>query len=160
MTIFKRNAALAALVAFAGACGGGQPQTEGTEPVTTESPAENAAPAAPAAETPAPATAGGTVHEVRMVTTQNGAAGVFEPANLTVKKGDVIHFVNVQAGVAHNADFNTPENSGKPGLPGATQFLTAAGQSEDVTVTMDPGTYTFQCTPHAMMGMKGTLTVQ
>lgn len=156
MTIFTRSAALASLVVFAAACGGGQ--AENTEPATTETPAATTAPAESATAT-APATTG-TVHEVRMVTTQNGASGQFEPATLTVKKGDVIHFVNVSAGTAHNADFNTPENTGKAGLPAATQFLTAEGQSEDVTVTMDPGTYTFHCTPHAAMGMKGTLTVQ
>jgi len=155
MTIFKRGMALASLVVFAAACSGGQPQEDNAEPVTTESPAATTTPA----ETPAPAGTG-TVHEVRMVTTQNGASGAFEPANLTVKKGDIIRFVNVSAGTAHNADFNLPENAGKAGLPAATQFLTGAGQSEDVTVNMDPGTYPYHCTPHAAMGMTGTVTVQ
>lgn len=161
MTIFKRSAALAALVVFAAACGGGDaPQTETTEPAATPettAPAATPAPTTDAAATPAP---GGTVHEVRMVTTQNGASGVFEPATLTVKKGDVIRFVNVSAGTAHNANFNVPQNAGKAGLPAATTFLTGEGQTADVTVGMDPGTYPYQCDPHAMTGMVGTVTVQ
>jgi plastocyanin len=39
-------------------------------------------------------------------------------------------------------------------------MLATPGQSIDVPVTMGVGEYTFQCDPHAMMGMKGTLTVQ
>jgi plastocyanin len=138
------------LLALTAACGGEQaPAPAG----------DAAAPAAPAAEAPAaaPATAG-AVHELKMVTTQGGASGVFEPANLTVKKGDIIRLTS--DGVApHNLSFASPENAGKTGLPGATSYL-AAGQTVDVPVTMDAGSYVFQCDPHAAMGMKGTLTVQ
>jgi plastocyanin len=155
MTILKRNAALAALLAFAAACGGGDaPQTETTEPATPAT--EAAAPAENTAAEAAPAT--GTVHEVRMVTTQNGASGVFEPATLTVAKGDVIRFIGVGPAV-HNANFNVPENSGKANLPPASEYK-SDGQSVDVQINMDPGTYTYVCDPHVMMGMKGTVTVQ
>jgi len=30
---------------------------------------------------------------------------------------------------------------------------------KSVTVTLEPGTYTYQCDPHAANGMKGTFTV-
>jgi plastocyanin len=30
---------------------------------------------------------------------------------------------------------------------------------KNVTVTLKPGTYTYQCDPHAASGMKGTFTV-
>ncbi len=90
----------------------------------------------------------------------HSASGVFEPAQVTAKKGDILRFVN-DGGAAHNANFaGAPENAGKSGLPGATPYATAAGQSVDVPVTMEAGTYTFQCDPHAAMGMKGQLTVQ
>lgn len=159
MTILKRSAAFAALMVFAAACGGGEaPQTETPETAATPE-ATTPAVETPATDAAGPA-AGGTVHEVRMVTTQNGASGVFEPATLTVKQGDVIRFVNVSSGAAHNANFNVPENAGKANLPAATAYLTTEGQTADVTVSMDPGTYPYQCDPHAMMGMKGTITVQ
>ena len=95
-----------------------------------------------------------------MVTTQGGASGEFQPVNLTVKKGDIIHFVN-DGGAAHNANFRTPtENAGKPNLPEPTAYLTTNGQTADVTVTMDPGTYKYQCDPHVTTGMVGQVTVQ
>lgn len=140
------------LLALTAACGGGDNQTQ--------APATDAPAAAPAAEAPAaaPAAATGADVKLHMATTQGGASGVFEPATLTVKKGDVL--VLTSDGVAmHNLSFNTPENAGKAGLPAPTPYL-SAGQEVRVPVTMDPGTYTFQCDPHATLGMKGTLTVQ
>jgi plastocyanin len=70
----------------------------------------------------------------------------------------VVRFVT-DGGSAHNVSFPAAENAGAAGLPAATPYVTAAGQSVDVAVTMDAGTYTFQCDPHAMMGMKGKLIV-
>jgi plastocyanin len=154
---------LMAMLVWTTACGGGGDAAdtsgaEGGTATTTEAPPA-AAPVDPAAAAPAETPPGVTVHEVRMVTTQGGASGTFEPANLTVKKGDVIRFTN-DGGTAHNANFNTQQNSGKAGLPPATPFLTAAGQTADVTITMDPGTYNYQCDPHVAMGMIGQVTVQ
>lgn len=153
--MFKRNLLVMGMMAFVAACGGGDNQG-GSEP------ASDAGAAAPAAEapatTPAPA-ASGTVHEVKMVTTQNGASGVFEPANITVKAGDTVRFTT--DGMApHNVSFPPAENAGKTDLPPAGQYLTQAGQTYDVVASMAPGTYTIQCDPHAAMGMKATLTVQ
>jgi plastocyanin len=159
MSIFKKLPVLG-MLALAAACGGGD---EGGQTADTgaASGTETAAPApAPATGTETAAPAGqGTVHEVKMVTTQGGASGVFEPANLTVKKGDVIRFTN-DGGAAHNVSFPAAENAGAAGLPAATPYLTTAGQTAEVQVTMDAGTYTYQCDPHAPMGMKGTITVQ
>ena len=158
MTIFKRGLALAGMVAFAAACGGGDagntdtsaPATPATEPAVTET-----APATtPAA---APATSG-TVHEVVANTTQNGASGVFEPATLTVKQGDVIRWTGKGAAV-HNISFPASENPGKSGLPADSPFL-ADGQTYELQVTMAPGTYKYICTPHAALGMVGTITVE
>ena len=161
MSTFKRSffvqAPVFALLAFAAACGGSEQPAGGSAETT---PAAEA-PAAPAGDQTAAAPAGqGQVIEIHMKTTNNGASGVFEPAQVTAKKGDILRFIN-DGGAAHNANFaGDPENAGKAGLPAATPYATAAGQTVDVQVTMDPGTYSFQCDPHAAMGMKGKLTVE
>ena len=45
--------------------------------------------------------------------------------------------------------------------PGVDQEVTDVPfvGEKSVTVTLEPGTYTFQCDPHAAQGMKGTFTV-
>lgn len=124
---------------------------------STAAPSAPAAPAGGSAATPAP---GGKVIEVKMVTTQGGAAGQFEPAQITAKRGDVIRFVQADGMAAHNVEFPAAENPGKTNLPPASPYLTQAGQTWDLKVELEPGVYNFHCTPHAAMGMKGQLTVQ
>jgi plastocyanin len=155
------------MLVLAAACGGG----EEAAPVTNDTPQGSAADVTPQGSsttaevtTNSPNTtattppAQGTVHTVRMTTTQNGASGTFEPATITVKKGDVIHFVS-EGNAAHNVSFPADQNAGASNLPAPSPYLTA-GQSYDLQITMDPGTYNYQCDPHAMMGMKGAITVQ
>lgn len=153
MSILK-NLPVLGLVLLA-ACGGGEPAAE-TETPAAE-PAATPAAEAPAA-TPAAAPATGNVIEVRMVTTNGGASGVYEPAQVTAKVGDVIRFIN-DGGAAHNASFPADKNPGKTGLPAAGPLLVQAGATYDVPVTFAPGDYTFQCDPHVAMGMVGQLTV-
>ena len=148
---------LLGVAALLAACGGGD--NGGNAGQTTD----NSGAAAPAAEAPvtppaAPA-ASGDVVEVRMLTSADGATGTFEPANVTVKKGQTIRFVT-DGKAAHNVSFPPAENAGKSNLPPPSQYVTAAGTSVDVVANMDAGTYNFQCDPHATMGMKGVLTVQ
>jgi plastocyanin len=163
MSIFKRNffvqAPVLGLLAIAAACGGGEQTGEqGAETAATDPAAVT--PAATAEQSGAAATAPtGDVIEVKMVTTQGGASGEFQPSQITAKKGDVIRFVMADGQAAHNVNFQVQENAGKTGLPGPSQYLTQVGQTVDVPVTMDAGTYDFQCDPHAAMGMKGKLTV-
>ena len=113
-----RKLPILGLLALAAACGGGD-ETEtaatadtstasGTPTVTTTTPSTPAAPTAGAPVTP---DAGGQVHEVRMVTTQNGASGVFEPAQITVRKGDVIRWVQADAQAVHNVSFSQGQNN-------------------------------------------------
>lgn len=160
--MFSRDlmkASVLGMLAFVAACGGGDKPAEGGEQGAAPAGGATAeAPAAPAGEAAAPATQG-TVHTVRMVTTQGGASGQFEPADLTVKKGDIVRFVN-DGGAQHNASFPAADNPGAANLPQATPYLAAAEQTADVQITMDAGTYTYQCDPHAAMGMKGKITVQ
>ena len=153
MSIFKRSFFVSApvfgMLAFVAACGGTDAPAAETsaaaEPVTATVEA-----ASPAGQ--------GNVVEVKMITTNNGASGVYEPAEITVKKGDVVRFVN-DGGAAHNVSFPAADNAGASNLPPASPYATAAGQSFDVAITMDPGSYNYQCDPHAMMGMKGKINV-
>ena len=146
------------MLAFAAACGGGDQGGEtaaaGGDTSTSAAPAPAPDAAAPAA--PAPA---GDVVEVKMVTTQNGASGVFEPAAITVKPGQTIRWIN-DGGAAHNASFPPADNPGKSNLPPAGPYLTQAGQTYEIQAPTEPGTYNYQCDPHAALGMKGTITVQ
>lgn len=151
---------LLGLVALLAACGGGgDNQAASTTPADTTTAA--AAPAV--APTPAPAAAApatGNVVEVHMVTSANGATGTFEPANVTVKKGDTLRFIT-DGKTVHNATFPPADNPGATGLPqGPGTYLTTPNQSYDVVINMEPGTYKYQCDPHATMGMTGTVTVQ
>jgi plastocyanin len=164
-----RKLPILGLLALAAACGGGdeaEPAVATTEntaasgtPTVTTTP--SATPAAPAAGAPVPPDAGGQVHEVRMVTTQGGAAGEFQPKTLTVKKGDVIKWVMADGQAVHNVSFTMAQ--GNPGgftPPADSPMYTQAGQSFEVKVDMAPGTYNYVCVPHSMMGMTGSITVQ
>lgn len=111
----------------------------------------------------------GTLHEVRMLLTSDRDY-VFQPAELTVKVGDRVRWVNVSGG-PHNVAFyaeRIPE--------GAKEFLNAAmaNRMGDLTgqLLIQPnaiyeisfaraqaGTYDYFCTPHEMLGMKARLTV-
>jgi plastocyanin len=116
---------------------------------------ESAAPSASAggaATAEVPTT--GTVHEVQMI---SGSGERFAPADLEVKRGDVIRFVLV-AGV-HNASFPADKNPAGVTLPEATPYLQAPGQTHDMVVDLPPGEYTYHCDPHVALGMIGTLTV-
>lgn len=144
------------------ACGGDKGTT--ADSATTSS----AAPAAPAAATSSATSsatsgtaqepdAGRTVIIVNMVSDEKG--NYFEPADFEAHKGDVIRYT-LKAGV-HNVHFLADSNakvSGYPATPG--DFLQLPGQTFDVKVTWNEGTYFFQCDPHAALGMKGRVKVE
>jgi plastocyanin len=82
-------------------------------------------------------------------TIQQGAGGfVFSPTTLTVKKGESITVTNV--GTASH----TFTITGK-----GIDVVNSPGQSQNVSITLAPGTYQFICRFHVSLGMKGTLTV-
>ena len=101
----------------------------------------------------------------------------FDPANLTIKVGDGIKFVNA-AGGPHNVAFNTVPDASKGQLDANMPAQTGAGPAaklgelsgplvvapnDTYTVSfagVTPGTYEFNCTPHLAMNMKGQVTVQ
>jgi plastocyanin len=145
---------LVAVFALAAACGGDQPAQDTAAPAApplAETPAPAADPAAPATD--------GEIIEVRMLTTQGGASGVFEPAQINARPGDVIRFIQADGQAAHNVSFPAARNPGGAQLPPASRYTTQAGETIDIPVTMGAGSYFFQCDPHATTGMTGTLTV-
>jgi plastocyanin len=100
---------------------------------------------------------GGKVVVVEASTNPDGT-NAFTPAEVSVKRGDVIRFT-LKVGV-HNVNFLPDSNAGKTGLPSApSDLLQLPGQTYDVKVSFAPGTYYFQCDPHALLGMKGHVTV-
>ena len=150
MTSRARLALLFSLVGIiAAACGGGEKAAPDT--TATADKAE-----LPAAGTQTP-DEGGKVIAVEMVTDDKGN-NRFIPSDFEAKKGDVIRFTLVQG--VHNAHFLPDSNPGLQGLIATTQLLQLPGQSEDIKVTWGPGTYYYQCDPHALLGMIGHLTVK
>jgi len=125
------------------ACGGGEKREESKEEERQEASGE---------VKPAP---GGRVHEVYMYSNEKG--NYFEPSEISASPGDVIQF-ELKLGV-HNVNFLADSNPGKAGLPKPSDMLQLPGQTYDLLVTFEPGTYYFQCDPHALLGMKGHLTV-
>jgi plastocyanin len=169
--------AFAASALVLGACGGGDKKADSTAaaPAATDSAANaTAAPAAPATSTTASGSAtaapitGKTV-EVKMIGDAQGYR--FDPANVTISKGDGVKFTMVSGG-PHNVAFD-PQ-----GIPAGSNAQLDANMSdkmaelssnmktnpgESVTVSfanVPAGTYNFHCTPHLAMGMKGAVTVQ
>jgi plastocyanin len=129
--------------------------------------APSAAPSTTPSATPAPAT--GATHDVQMVGDASGYK--FNPASLTIKRGDAVRFTNVSGG-PHNATF-WPDSipAGAQGalsanMPGTMAPLTGPllltpNQTYTVSFANVPGgTYKYYCTPHLALGMKGVIEVQ
>ena len=135
-------------LAMALACGGGGEEAEHEE----DEPEEAAVAGGPVQ--PAP---GGKIITVEMITDEKGN-NVFRPSEFEAHKGDVIRYTLV-VGV-HNVNFPADSNRGVAGLPGPAPMLQAPGQTFDVLVTWDEGRYTFQCDPHALLGMVGHVKVE
>jgi plastocyanin len=101
------------------------------------------------------------VVEVRIRTTQGGASGEFAPREVHARRGDLIRFQMADGDAHHNVSFIrfNGDASGVQ-LPPDSPYLTEAGQSWQVRVTLPPGTYAFACVPHAEAGHRGTLIVE
>ena len=129
------------------------------KPGAAESTPAAAPPAAPAGVPSGPLTPGpgGKVITVELYSDANG--NYFKPNEIHAKQGDVVRYT-LKVGV-HNVHFLADSNAGKSGYPTApSDMLQLPGQTYDVAVSMAPGTYYFQCDPHAALGMKGHLIVQ
>ena len=134
-------------LAMALACGGGGEEAE----------KEEASEEAPVAGGPVQPGPGGKIITVEMITDEKGN-NIFRPSEFEAHKGDVIRYTLV-VGV-HNVNFPADSNPGISGLPGPAPMLQVPGQTFDVLVTWDEGRYTFQCDPHALLGMIGHVKVE
>jgi plastocyanin len=151
---------VAGLAIVLAACGG---EKKAEDQSTTTTPDQSAA--APAA---APA-AGGATHDVNMVL--EGGAYKFDPADLTIKSGDVINFHN-KSGGPHNVSFwadSIPAGAAdklKASMPDQMAplegpLLTEPDAVYKISFAGAPtGDYKFYCLPHLALGMKGKITVQ
>ncbi|HEY0971893.1 MAG TPA: plastocyanin/azurin family copper-binding protein [Gemmatimonadales bacterium] len=126
----------------------------GTDTAETQS-AGQAAPTSSATSGAVTPDAGGRIIEVEMYTDENG--NYFKPADFEAKKGDVIRFRLAQG--VHNVHFLPDSNPGVANLPPMGPMLQLPGQTTDVKVEWEPGTYFYQCDPHALLGMVGHVTV-
>ena len=91
-------------------------------------------------------------HVVKMLNAGKEGMMVFEPAVLSIKKGDTVKFVATD--VSHNS------SSVEGMIPdGADPWVGALSQDVEVTLT-EEGVYVYQCTPHNMMAMVGVIKVE
>jgi plastocyanin len=173
---------LAASVLALGACGGNKDaattDTAAAAPAAAATTTDSSAMAAPAAGGAAAGAAGATAAmapitgktvEVKMIGDAKGYR--FEPANITVKAGDGIKFINVSGG-PHNVAFDEASvpAAGKAQLtanmpnqmaPLSSPYISAPNEAYTISfANVAPGTYDYHCTPHLPMGMKGVITVQ
>lgn len=94
-----------------------------------------------------------------------GAKGlVFDPAVVTVKPGDTIHF-DVGQLPPHNVIFDAakvPNKDADLAAKMSHKALEGAKKSFDVTIPADApaGDYTYYCLPHRGAGMVGKVVVQ
>lgn len=170
--------ALAASVIVLGACGGKKDNAaaDSSAAGATTTTADTTAPAAAGATDGAAAggaaaakPATGTTHEVKMLGDAQGYR--FEPANVTVKAGDVIKFVNVSGG-PHNAAFDPAAIPAdvKPKLSAnmpnqmselAGPLLVNANEAYTISFAgIKPGADNYHSTPHLAMNMKAVITEQ
>jgi len=170
---FYGIAVLASAVVL-GACGGEkQPVADTTAATTTPSAATttdtSATAAAGAAGAVAAAPATGTTHEVKMIGDAKGYR--FEPADITIKQGDAVKWIMVSGGPHNVAFLNLTDATTKAQLnanmPGqhmaedSSPLLMNPNEAYTVSFAKIPaGKYDYDCTPHAAMGMKGSITVQ
>ncbi|MEM9903587.1 MAG: plastocyanin [Cyanobacteria bacterium P01_D01_bin.44] len=87
---------------------------------------------------------------------------VFDPPNLTIKKGDTVTWVNNKM-APHNVIFD--ENTVPGGKATADklahdQLTFSPGESYSSTFDVDSGEYAYYCAPHRGAGMVGKITVE
>jgi plastocyanin len=158
-----RATSIAAGLAIVLAACGGEKKAEDQQATSTP---EQAPAAAPGAAAPGGA---GATHDVNMVL--EGSKYTYQPAELTIKVGDVVRFHNVSGG-PHNVSFwadSIPKGAADPlkaGMPDQMAplegpLLTEPNSTYQVTFAGVPtGEYKFYCLPHLALNMRGKLTVQ
>lgn len=157
MSIRAMRVSLAALVttlAIAACKGDQKPAADGSTQANPPAAAPDANAFSASPLTPDP---GGKVVTVELYS--DAVGNYFKPAEVHAKRGDVIRYT-LKVGV-HNVHFLADSNAGRSGYPQApSDLIQLPGQTVDLAVKLAPGTYYFQCDPHAALGMKGHLIVE
>ncbi|WP_323012733.1 cupredoxin domain-containing protein [Castellaniella sp.] len=100
--------------------------------------------------------------EIAMAGTANGSQVWFRPRGLLIQPGQLVRWVNQDAGNVHTTTSYDPSNK-KPqripdGAKGWNSDYLMPGQSFSMTFTV-PGVYDYFCLPHEHAGMVGRLIV-
>jgi len=89
--------------------------------------------------------------------TVNSSGFKFSPSDITITLGDTVNF---SLGSSHNSvevSKATYDANGNTALPG---FSVPFGGGKVLPAQLTVGTHYYVCTPHASLGMKGTIIVQ
>ena len=92
----------------------------------------------------------------------DGGLLVFEPATVTVSKGDTVTWENNKM-APHNVvfDANTiPGGKATADKLSQSKLTFSPGESYSSTFDVEPGEYTYYCAPHRGAGMVGKIIVQ
>ena len=74
---------------------------------------------------------------------------VFTPADFSIKSGSTLTVTNVSASIPHTFTVTGQK----------IDITNQGGQSQQVKISLPPGTYPYVCTFHVSQGMKGVMTV-
>lgn len=96
-----------------------------------------------------------SINAQQTFTVNQGVGDTFDPAQLTVNQGDIIHFNLAPPHNVTQVSLDTWNANGTTPLPGGFSFPSGSG---DYTTTA-PGVIYYVCTVHVSLGMKGTITV-
>jgi plastocyanin len=83
----------------------------------------------------------------------------FEPANLTIKAGDTVKWVNNKLSPHNVVLDSTKVEANQAAKLSHKNLLFSPGESYETTFS-EPGVYSYYCEPHRGAGMVGTITVQ
>jgi len=138
-------AIVAALALVAAACGGSDDDDSSSSSDTKTTASTSAGETTPSGET------GGNTLELEV----DPGKLKFKEETLTAQAGDVTLVLTNTENIQHNialkdSDGNVLEEG----------ELVGDGETSEITVKgLEPGTYTYICTPHEAAGMTGTLTI-
>lgn len=91
------------------------------------------------------------------VWTITNTGNTFSPNNLTIAEGDTVFFQLAGNHDVRQVSQATWDGNGTEALPGG--FQTPLGGGTILPEQLPAGTHYYVCTPHASVGMKGTITV-
>lgn len=142
---------LVAAMLLAAGCGGDDDNSsdDGAKTDTTEEPAGEDTGTATDDEASAPA---GDGQVVALGVDGNNLA--FDTTKLDARAGSVTLRLSNSSTIVHNIAIEDAD-----GKELAAGDLVGKGETSEITVDLEPGTYTYFCEPHKSSGMTGTLTV-